>query len=89
MSTPQVAETPQQDNSVDCGVFSCTYANYLSRNLSLSFSAQDMDTFRRRITLDLLRARVDTDKHEVALVRWGQMVRRAPELIELRSSQRS
>ena len=55
----KVEETPQQDNGVDCGVFSCTFANYLSRDLSLSFSASDMRTFRQRITLDLLRAQVD------------------------------
>ena len=59
MSTDPQVKTPQQDNGVDCGVFSCMFANYLSRDLSLSFSALDMRTFRQRITLDLLRARVD------------------------------
>lgn len=46
--------TPQQNNKNDCGVFSCTTANYLDLDLDLSFSAKHMDNFRRRMTLELL-----------------------------------
>jgi sentrin-specific protease 1 len=51
--------TPQQNNGLDCGVFSCMFSNYLSRDLDLRFSHADIPTFRARITLDLLRGEVD------------------------------
>jgi len=51
--------TPQQNNDADCGVFSCMFANYLSQGIELRFSAQDMTTFRMRITLDILRKEVE------------------------------
>ena len=50
-----VATTPQQENGSDCGVFTCVFANYLSLQLRLDFSAADMFYFRQRITLDILK----------------------------------
>jgi len=52
--------TLQQTNGKDCGVFSCMFANYVSADLELRFSAQDMPTFRMKITHDLLRE--DTER---------------------------
>ena len=51
--------TPQQANCDDCGVFTCIYANYISADLPLGFTATDMPLFRKRITLDILRKKVD------------------------------
>jgi len=51
--------TPQQANCDDCGVFTCIYANYVSADLPLGFTATDMPLFRKRITLDILRKKVD------------------------------
>ena len=51
--------TPQQANCDDCGVFTCIYANYVSADLPLGFTAADMPLFRKRITLDILRNKVD------------------------------
>ena len=48
-------DTPQQNNSCDCGVFLCTTANYLAQNLRLTFGAADANHFRVRMTLELLR----------------------------------
>ena len=56
---PTVAGTPQQDNDVDCGVFTCYFANYVSAEQKMDFSASDMPLLRRRLTLDLLRKAVD------------------------------
>jgi sentrin-specific protease 1 len=52
-------DTPQQDNGTDCGVFTCVFAYYLSLNLELRFTARDMPYFRQRLTIDILRKRVD------------------------------
>jgi sentrin-specific protease 1 len=46
--------TPQQDNGVDCGVFTCYFANYVSADKAMAFSAHNMPLFRRRLTLDIL-----------------------------------
>ena len=51
--------TPQQANCDDCGVFTCIYANYVSADLPLGFTATDMPLFRKRIALDILRKKVD------------------------------
>jgi len=54
-----VAGTPQQNNKVDCGVFTCYFANYVSAEQKMDFSASDMQHLRRRLTLDILRKAVD------------------------------
>jgi sentrin-specific protease 1 len=46
--------TPQQTNDLDCGVFTCVFAYYLTLQLKLRFTADDMPYFRQRITLDIL-----------------------------------
>lgn len=55
----RLEETPQQDNLVDCGVFTCTFANFLSLGLDLRFSAANIPTFRQRMTLELLNKKID------------------------------
>lgn len=48
------AKTPQQQNGYDCGVFTCTVAKYIARNLDLSFSQKDMKTIRRRMAYEII-----------------------------------
>jgi sentrin-specific protease 1 len=50
---PSTGDTPQQNNCSDCGVFTCTFANYISQNLELRFSQSNINHFRQRITYDL------------------------------------
>ena len=59
---------PQQQNCSDCGMFTCTFATYetdtLVRNgsvlgLPLNFHQSDMPYFRKRLALDILKARID------------------------------
>ena len=50
---PSTGDTPQQNNCSDCGVFTCTFANYISQNLKLRFSQSNINHFRQRITYDL------------------------------------
>jgi len=52
------SETPRQLNSLDCGVFSCYFANFLSVGEPLNFTQDDIPLFRRRMTIDTLRKHV-------------------------------
>lgn len=44
-------ETPQQHNGYDCGVFSIMFADFLSDNLELHFSQEDISDMRLKIAL--------------------------------------
>lgn len=46
---------PQQRNSVDCGVFTTVCADFVSDDLPLDYSQENMPFFRRKITADILR----------------------------------
>ena len=48
--------TPQQTNAFDCGVYTCTFAEYVGQGLGLRFSQKDIVHFRQRITYSLLHA---------------------------------
>jgi sentrin-specific protease 1 len=43
------AESPQQQNGYDCGMFVCMYADYMLQDLPEQFSQQDMPMLRRKI----------------------------------------
>eukprot|EP01090_Pellita_catalonica_P021597 TRINITY_DN8128_c0_g1_i1.p1 TRINITY_DN8128_c0_g1~~TRINITY_DN8128_c0_g1_i1.p1 ORF type:complete len:514 (+),score=59.98 TRINITY_DN8128_c0_g1_i1:326-1867(+) len=45
---------PQQQNSYDCGVFTCKYADRVSHDAKFEFSQKDMSYFRKRLLLDIL-----------------------------------
>jgi hypothetical protein len=45
---------PQQLNTNDCGVFMSTFVNHLSVGAKLDFSQNDIEYYRKRITLDIL-----------------------------------
>jgi sentrin-specific protease 1 len=49
---------PQQQNSSDCGVFACTFAERLSRNHAFDFGQDDMVSIRRRMILDIKRKKI-------------------------------
>ncbi|CAO2587909.1 Sentrin-specific protease 2 [Lemmus lemmus] len=48
------AEIPQQLNGSDCGVFTCKYADYISRDQPVTFSQQHMPPFRKRMVWEIL-----------------------------------
>jgi len=64
------AKCPSQKNGVDCGVFVCVFAEYLSRNAPFNFTQQHMFSFRllilheletkRLINLNVPMAEIDT-----------------------------
>lgn len=50
-----VRDIPQQMNGSDCGMFSCTFAEFLTRNEKITFSQQDMPYLRRKMVLEILK----------------------------------
>lgn len=55
---PMTSKLPQQDNSDDCGVFVCKFADFISRGAEITFRASHMRYFRSRIAHELLMQRV-------------------------------
>ena len=49
------ASVPQQDNSIDCGVFAMMYADYIADDLPLDFEQCNIPAFREKIAAALLR----------------------------------
>ncbi|XP_043647726.1 sentrin-specific protease 1 [Drosophila teissieri] len=44
---------PQQDNMDDCGVFTCMFAEYLTRDALITFCKDDMNYFRIKMVLEI------------------------------------
>ena len=53
-----VKDIPQQMNGSDCGMFTCKFAEYLSRNANISFTQEDMPYFRRRMIYEIVKAKL-------------------------------
>ncbi|KAI8373965.1 hypothetical protein EDC96DRAFT_437821 [Choanephora cucurbitarum] len=47
-------DIPRQENMSDCGAFTCTFAERLSRAVPFHFSQKDMTTIRRRMALNIV-----------------------------------
>ncbi|GME66554.1 unnamed protein product [[Candida] boidinii] len=46
-------DCPQQENGSDCGVFTCTAVDYISRSSGLFYSQADMLTIRQRMAYEI------------------------------------
>ncbi|KAL6057979.1 hypothetical protein STEG23_015848 [Scotinomys teguina] len=57
-SSKTAEEIPQQRNGNDCGVFTCKYADYISRGRPFTFSQQDMPLFRKKMVWEILHQRL-------------------------------
>jgi len=53
------SDVPQQNNSLDCGVFACMFANYLGLRRNPDFTMQNIDLFRRKMALSFLNGQID------------------------------
>ena len=49
-----VKDIPTQENGYDCGIFMLKYAEYLSRNASITFTQKDMPQFRKRMVYEIV-----------------------------------
>lgn len=48
-----VRNIPQQENGSDCGVFSCMYAEFITRNRPIVFTQQHMTYFRMKMVYEI------------------------------------
>lgn len=51
--TENVQKIPQQMNENDCGVFACTYAEYICRGADISFTREDMPYFWHKMVNEI------------------------------------
>ena len=54
---PSTDDTPQQLNGYDCGVFTCMFADFVSRDAPLNFDQSHVTKCRERIALSILQGR--------------------------------
>ncbi|XP_066096954.1 sentrin-specific protease 2 isoform X2 [Saccopteryx bilineata] len=47
-------EIPQQLNGSDCGMFTCKYADYMSRDKPITFTQHQMPLFRKKMVWEIL-----------------------------------
>ncbi|XP_006869894.1 PREDICTED: sentrin-specific protease 2 [Chrysochloris asiatica] len=47
-------EIPQQLNGSDCGMFTCKYADYISRDIPITFTQHQMPLFRKKMVWEIL-----------------------------------
>jgi len=55
MFAKRTKDTPPQENGSDCGVFCCKVGDYLSRNLQLTFTQEDVTYFRKRMIFEIVK----------------------------------
>ncbi|XP_040591233.1 sentrin-specific protease 2-like [Mesocricetus auratus] len=54
----EAEEIPLQLNKSDCGVFTCKYADYISRGQPITFSQKHMPLFRKKMVWEILHKRL-------------------------------
>ena len=54
---PCTNDTPQQLNLVDCGVFTCMFADFVTKNCPLLFGQEHINQCRQRIALSILQGK--------------------------------
>lgn len=57
-SIQSVRDCPMQENGSDCGVFSCMFAEFISRDSKISFTQQHMQYFRRKMVYEISSGRL-------------------------------
>lgn len=51
---------PRQDNYSDCGVFTCMYAEFITRPTNLKFGQKDMQMFRKKMVYEIVKKQIIT-----------------------------
>lgn len=51
-------DIPKQQNCSDCGVFACTYAEYLTRPAKFNFTQEDMPYFRKKMIYEIITKKI-------------------------------
>ncbi|XP_011299611.1 sentrin-specific protease isoform X2 [Fopius arisanus] len=53
-----MSDIPQQMNGSDCGVFSCTFAEFICANRRITFTQDDMPYFRHKMVYEILKRKL-------------------------------
>lgn len=54
---PTRGDTPRQRNGYDCGVFTCMFADFLSKDTALVFNQDHINQCRERIALSIMKGK--------------------------------
>jgi len=54
------AQTPQQTNGFDCGVFMCKFMDYLARNEKINFTQDQINYFRYLMAVEIIEGKLLT-----------------------------
>lgn len=53
-------DIPRQMNGSDCGVFSCTFAEFITRNAKILFTQEHMPYIRRKMVIEIIQGKLLT-----------------------------
>ncbi|XP_056007512.1 sentrin-specific protease 1-like isoform X3 [Ostrea edulis] len=56
--TKIVKDIPQQMNGSDCGMFTCKFAEYITREADINFTQEHMPYFRKRMVYEIVRKKL-------------------------------
>lgn len=59
-TTKLARDIPHQMNGSDCGMFACKYADYITREIPISFTQADMPQFRQLMVYEILKKKLLT-----------------------------
>uniref|UniRef100_A0A182XGR1 Ubiquitin-like protease family profile domain-containing protein n=1 Tax=Anopheles quadriannulatus TaxID=34691 RepID=A0A182XGR1_ANOQN len=54
LTKQNMRDCPRQKNGSDCGVFSCMFAEFLSRDHPITFDQSNMPYFRKKMTIEIM-----------------------------------
>jgi sentrin-specific protease 1 len=56
--TENIQKIPQQMNENDCGIFACTFAEYICHGADIPFTQQDIPYFWRKMVYEIYTCRL-------------------------------
>ncbi|XP_049298634.1 uncharacterized protein LOC125771732 [Anopheles funestus] len=60
LTKQNIRECPRQKNGSDCGVFSCMFAEFLTRDHAITFDQSNMPYFRKKMTVEIMMGKLLT-----------------------------
>uniref|UniRef100_A0A182LRZ3 Ubiquitin-like protease family profile domain-containing protein n=1 Tax=Anopheles culicifacies TaxID=139723 RepID=A0A182LRZ3_9DIPT len=60
LTKQNIRDCPRQKNGSDCGVFSCMFAEFLTRDHAITFDQSNMPYFRKKMTVEIMMGKLLT-----------------------------
>ncbi|XP_058054847.1 sentrin-specific protease-like [Anopheles bellator] len=60
LTKQNIRDCPRQQNGSDCGVFSCMFAEFLTRDRPITFGQTDMQYFRQKMMVEIVQGQLLT-----------------------------